>query len=61
MSRDDDNYWKWGSIYYNPQDPSLMVEKRFGIGWTMNFGNKWAWVVLSIFILIIVAVIILAP
>ena len=61
MNRDDDKFWKWGSFYYNPEDPSLMVEKRFGIGWTMNFGNKWAWVIMSLLILIITAVIILSP
>lgn len=37
--RDDDKYWKLGTLYYNPQDPSLWVEKRFGIGWTINIGN----------------------
>lgn len=26
-------------MYNNPNDPSLMVNKRFGIGWTINFGN----------------------
>lgn len=37
---DDDRYWKWGSIYYNPNDPSVFVEKRVGIGWTVNMGTK---------------------
>jgi uncharacterized membrane protein len=31
-------------FYYNPDDPALVVEKRFGIGWTLNFGNRWCWV-----------------
>lgn len=39
ISRDDDRYWKFGMFYYNPEDPSLHVEKRFGIGWTINLGN----------------------
>ena len=37
--RDDDRYWKLGSFYYNPDDPAVFVEKRFGIGWTCNFAR----------------------
>lgn len=33
---DDDHLWKWGTFYYNPSDPSVFVEKRVGIGWTIN-------------------------
>lgn len=36
---DDDQYWKWGLFYYNPNDPSVFVEKRVGIGWTVNIGT----------------------
>ena len=36
---DDDRYWKLGMIYYNPDDPSFLVEKRYGVGWTINFGH----------------------
>lgn len=36
---DDDQHWKWGVIYYNPNDPSVFVEKRVGIGWTVNVGT----------------------
>ena len=42
IDRDDDKYWKAGIIYYNPDDPAIFVEKRFGVGWTFNFGNKIA-------------------
>ncbi len=42
--RTPDQCWKWGVIYYNPDDPALMVEKRFGIGWTLNFAHRGAWV-----------------
>lgn len=35
----DDRYWKLGVIYVNPDDPSLLVERRFGVGWTFNLGN----------------------
>ena len=38
-----DDCWKLGIFYYNPRDPALMVEKRFGIGYTLNFGNRLSW------------------
>jgi uncharacterized membrane protein len=41
--RTDDAYWLGGMIYVNPADHVLFVEKRMGIGWTLNFGNLWAW------------------
>jgi uncharacterized membrane protein len=44
--RTPDACWKWGLFYVNPSDPSILVEKRFGIGYTVNFGNRWCWVVL---------------
>lgn len=39
MHCDDDNQWIMGMIYYNKNDPSLWIEKRFGIGWTVNAGH----------------------
>lgn len=42
----DDRYWKLGAIYFNPQDPTIFVEKRTGIGWTMNFANPISWITL---------------
>jgi uncharacterized membrane protein len=42
LDRMNDRYWKLGGIYVNPQDPSWFVEKRFGVGWTLNFGNPWS-------------------
>ena len=38
-SYDDDKYWKVGLFYFNPKDPTVWVEKRFGIGMTINFGS----------------------
>jgi hypothetical protein len=42
--RTADARWIGGLIYFNPTDPALLVEKRMGIGWTLNFGNPWSWV-----------------
>jgi uncharacterized membrane protein len=39
--------WRGGLIYYNPNDAALMVEKRTGLGYTVNFGNGWSWVLLG--------------
>ncbi|WP_099353240.1 DUF1648 domain-containing protein [Fredinandcohnia onubensis] len=36
---DDDRHWVGGLFYVNKSDPSIFVEKRFGVGWTINFGN----------------------
>ncbi len=52
---DDDSYWKLGLIYYNPHDPSIFVQKRYGIGWTVNFGRPAVMTIaiaLTIFIII---------
>lgn len=40
---EEDEKWLLGMIYYNKEDPSLFVEKRFGIGTTVNMGNRKAW------------------
>jgi uncharacterized membrane protein len=37
--RDDDKYWKGGLIYVNREDHALIVPRRFGLGWGLNFGN----------------------
>ena len=54
INRNDDRHWKLGVFYVNPEDPALFLEKRFGIGWTMNFGRPMAWVVVGALVLLIV-------
>lgn len=49
----DDAQWKLGFIYYNPNDPSFFVEKRFGIGWTLNFAHPMVWLVFLGIIIVI--------
>ena len=39
--RERDACWKWGVFYFNPDDPSILVEKRSGLGYTLNFGTLW--------------------
>lgn len=40
INRDDDKFYKWGLIYYNPYDPTVWVKERNGLGVTINLGNK---------------------
>jgi uncharacterized membrane protein len=46
--RTADRYWKAGLFYVNPNDPALLIEKRFGIGYTLNLGHRWTWLLLAI-------------
>ena len=43
MSRDDDEHWILGTFYFNPDDPSIVIPKRFGIGWTINHARTASW------------------
>ena len=52
--RPPDDAWN-GPFYSNPNDSALLVPKRHGIGYTLNFGNRWAWPVLG-FILLMAAI-----
>lgn len=51
-----DECWKWGGVYYNPRDPALMVERRFGIGYTVNFGNRMSWIMVGAFLLMMAGI-----
>jgi uncharacterized membrane protein len=41
-----DACWKLGLFYFNPDDAALFVEKRIGIGYTINFARGAAWLIL---------------
>ena len=45
--------WKGDILYYNPNDAALFVEKRAGLGYTLNFANRWSWVLLLSLALVI--------
>jgi uncharacterized membrane protein len=54
--RTADARWIGGLLYFNRTDPALFVEKRMGIGWTVNFGNPWSWVsVIAVAVIVVVA------
>jgi len=52
----DDKYWKGGMFYMNKDDPSILVEKRFGVGWTLNFAKPLSWIVFLVPLFIILAI-----
>lgn len=55
----DNSCWYLGGFYVNRDDPSILVEKRFGIGYTINFGNPKA-VALFVALLVVIAFIVLS-
>jgi uncharacterized membrane protein len=58
----DDVLWKGGIFYFNRSDHSLLVAKRFGIGWTINFGNPVTWAaLLGIVVVPVFGLLILSP
>lgn len=54
--RTPDECWKLGLVYVNRRDPALWVEKRTGLGYTLNFGHPVSVVILLAIVGIIVAV-----
>jgi len=42
-----DQCWYLGSIYVNSQDPAIFVQKRIGFGYTINMGNRLAWLIMG--------------
>lgn len=51
---DDDRYWLLGCFYYNPNDPAAFVQKRFGIGWTVNLGSTKGKLMVACIVLMLV-------
>jgi hypothetical protein len=48
-----DRCWRAGVFYANRDDPALFVRKRLSGGWTVNFGHRWSWAVLTVGILLV--------
>ncbi|MDA8441452.1 MAG: DUF5808 domain-containing protein [Peptococcaceae bacterium] len=57
---EDDSRWILGVFYYNKSDPSFFVEKRFGLGYTVNFGNPRSWLAI-VALLALIAVVAILP
>lgn len=54
LYKDDDDNWILGGMYFNKKDPAWMVEKRRGIGWTVNFANPKAWLAIGGLVIFII-------
>ena len=54
--RTEDRFCKLGVFYFNRADPSVMVEKRFGIGYTVNFAHPVAWVIILLPVLALIGI-----
>lgn len=53
---DDDRYWYWGIMYYNPKDSRFMVENRMGTGTAVNMAKgsgKVMYIIAALCLLII--------
>ena len=59
-ARSGAEFWRGGVFYVNPDDPALFVPKRYGIGYTLNFGNRWSWFVMALILLLVALPIIIA-
>ena len=55
-----DQCWKAGIFYVNPDDESLFVPKRSGLGYTLNFARPWSWVVLAVIVVLTLAPLVFA-
>jgi len=53
----DNVHWVWGLFYVDRGDPSIMVEKRFGIGYTFNYGNRMAILITATFLVLFLSLI----
>jgi uncharacterized membrane protein len=56
----DNAHWVWGLFYFNRDDPSMMIEKRFGFGFSFNYGNRNALLIVVTFLALITGIITLA-
>ena len=43
--RTPDRFWKLGIFYFNPDDSAVLIEKRFGLGYSLNFARPTAWII----------------
>jgi uncharacterized membrane protein len=44
-------HWKLGIFYWDPTNPSAVVPRQFGMGYTLNFAARLAWVLLGLILL----------
>jgi uncharacterized membrane protein len=52
FDKQNNDLWRFGIIYYNPNDPSVWVEKRVEIGWTLNFAHVRSYFIMGLILAI---------
>lgn len=52
-----DGHWHLGVFYVDKDDGALVVPKRFGVGWTLNYGRPGAWVATGLLVLAVVGLV----
>lgn len=49
----DAKNWKLGFLYFNPDDPRIILPKRIKqLGWTINFGRWQIWMIFLVLALL---------
>jgi len=61
VDRTPDNCWYVGAIYVNAQDPAIFVQKRIGFGYTINMGNRLAWLLMGGFVAALIGLVFTLP
>jgi uncharacterized membrane protein len=56
-----DSCWILGKLYVNRADPALFVEKRMGLGYTLNLGNPVSWLVMIVAVTALAIPLVLVP
>ncbi len=55
---DRDDGWITGRLYFNREDKRMIIKRpQSGLGYTMNFGNKWTWIFSFLFVMVIVIIV----
>lgn len=53
-----EDVWKYGVFYVNPENPRLIVPKRYGLGYTLNFAKPTAWITLLLLLILPIALLV---
>lgn len=56
-----DSCWLFGRLYFNRADAALFVEKRMGLGYTLNLGNPVSWLVIVVAVTALAIPLLLVP
>ncbi len=56
----NNEHWLLGLFYFDRDDPSMMIEKRFGFGYGINYGNRNAVLIVVTFLALLAGLIMLA-